>query len=152
MALPVSNFAYYFKMEILILLKRLFSYTKIYLFSVNPLLPHKQNNNNLTIKKANHEKIRDTLQFQPTRYLKVFKKSLDSGDKGYLGYFYNRCIHRSWALLSPKKAPILYGITYQLNDKQLFIHYCETAPYARGMGAYPKVLNYIRHDYWKTRS
>ena len=39
-------------------------------------------------------------------------------------------------------------ILIKLKSNQIFIHYCETAEHARGMGLYPSVLAYISKIYF----
>lgn len=48
-----------------------------------------------TIKHATKDNLKDILYFQHEKYLDVFKNFLYTGDKGYLGYLENNCIHRS---------------------------------------------------------
>lgn len=100
------------------------------------------------INKANNQNLPDVLLFQDKRYLPIFKKFLEKGDIGYFGYIDGECIHRSWVITNE-------GSTYnphplvkaQLKKNEVYIHYCETAPIARGKNIYPYVISEIAKEF-----
>jgi len=96
---------------------------------------------------ANNDNISDILNFQDKRYLKIFKKFLDIGDVGYLGYINGKCIHRSWVKKGEQTVRLQKFLPYKLKNNQIFIHMCETAPEARGKNVYPSVLCKIINDF-----
>lgn len=59
--------------------------------------------------------------------------------------------------IGPHKKNIVYPHfaypykSYKLKDDEVFIHYCETAPMARGLGIYPFVLSKIINDFFNKK-
>ena len=79
------------------------------------------------IRYASPETIRDILSFQPERYVKV--------------------VHRSWVKHTPQTVRLHACLPMRLQENEAFIHYCETAPQARGKNIYPHVLTKIADDF-----
>ena len=102
---------------------------------------------NLLITQATKDNLQDILNFQNNEYVEVFKQFLASGDKGYLGYYHNECVHRSWLKLGPQAINFYWSYAYRLTPQQGYIHYCETATKVRGLGIYAAVLRQIVADY-----
>lgn len=103
------------------------------------------------IVKASKENISDVLDFQDISYVKKFQSFLSSGDIGFLGYLDNRCVHRSWVKQGPQPVKLHPILSYPLKDGDIFIHYCETAPEARGNHIYPSILSHIVQEYKKKK-
>ena len=99
------------------------------------------------IVKATKENINDVLNFQEKCYIIKFLDFLDSGDIGYLGYLGERCVHRSWVKQGPQKVKLHPLLHYILAEGDMLIHYCETAPKARGQHIYPHVLSTIVKEF-----
>lgn len=99
------------------------------------------------IVQANCNNLVDILTFQNSRYIKIFKQFLDSGDKGYFGYLNSKCVHRSWIQFGEKEVSLAPFIKRKINKDEAYIHYCETAPEARGKNIYPAVLSRIVNDF-----
>ena len=99
------------------------------------------------IRYASPETIRDILSFQPERYVKVFEQFLSLGDRGYFAYLNGRCVHRSWVKHTPQTVRLHACLPMRLQENEAFIHYCETAPQARGKNIYPHVLTKIADDF-----
>ncbi|MFW3344165.1 hypothetical protein [Aliarcobacter butzleri] len=100
-----------------------------------------------TIKHATNENLKDVLYFQPQKYIDIFKNFLSLGDKGYFAYIKDKCIHRSWIKGNQQ---IVYPhrlVPHKLKENEVFIHYCETAPEARGKNIYPHVLSNIIEEH-----
>lgn len=96
-----------------------------------------------TIKHATNENLKDVLYFQPQRYIDIFKNFLSLKDKGYFAYLQDKCIHRSWLKSNEQIVHPHWAYPYKLKENEVFIHYCETAPEARGKNIYPHVLSNI---------
>ncbi len=95
------------------------------------------------IVQANHNNLTDTLIFQDPKYIGIFNKFLDSGDKGYFAYLNGKCVHRSWVQFGEKEVSLTPFIKRKIKQNEAYIHYCETAPEARGKNIYPAVLSKI---------
>ncbi len=99
------------------------------------------------IVQANYNNLVDILTFQNSRYIKIFKQFLDSGDKGYFAYLDSKCVHRSWIQFGEKEISLAPLIKRKIKQSEAYIHYCETAPEARGKNIYPDVLSRIINDF-----
>lgn len=103
-------------------------------------------NSGMDIRSVNNSNLNDVLSFQPSSYLEVFKNFLVLGDQGYYAYFDGQCVHRSWVKSNEQVVYPHWAYPMKLMPNQYFIHYCETAPSARGKGVYPAVLSKIVKD------
>lgn len=129
-------------------LKKLFNYTKmrtyinetIILYDLKEYTPH---SSVATIKLTTEDNLSDVLHFQSQRYIDIFKNFLLLGDKGYFAYLQDKCIHRSWVKSNEQVVYPHWAYPYKLKKDEVFIHYCETAPEARGKNIYPHVLSNI---------
>lgn len=99
------------------------------------------------IKYATESNLSDILTFQNRRYVDVFEKFLNTGDSGYFAYVDGLCVHRSWVKHTPQTVNLHWALPMELKRNEAFIHYCETAPSARGMNIYPAVLSRICNDF-----
>jgi len=99
------------------------------------------------IKHATIDNLKDILYFQPERYIDIFKNFLAQGDKGYFAYIDNKCIHRSWVKTNEQTVYFHWAYPYKLKRNEVFVHYCETAPQARGKNVYPHVLSTIIEEH-----
>ena len=101
-------------------------------------------NSNIEIKVVTNNNVNDALIYEPPLKVQAFKRFLDKGDCGFYAYSNGRFIHRSWVTFGPKKEPQWNRYApIELNEGDAYIHWCETVPWARGMGVYPDVLNHI---------
>ncbi len=89
----------------------------------------------------------DILTFQNRRCVDVFKNFISIGDCGYFAYVDGLCVHRSWVKHTPQIVNLHWALPMKLKKSEAFIHYCETAPSARGMHIYPAVLSRICNDF-----
>jgi RimJ/RimL family protein N-acetyltransferase len=99
------------------------------------------------ITSVSNNNIKDVLSFQPSRYVAIFERFLRQGDVGYYAYLDGKCCHRSWLQKGPQWVSINPFIQMKLEKNEGYIHYCETAPWARGKGIYPAVLSRIAEDH-----
>ena len=135
------------------LLKRLGAAIKIRLFcyEIIILFISKQKNSvkytNADIRPVTQENLADILNFQPLRYVDVFRNFLALGDRGYYAYLGDKCVHRSWVKSNEQMVYMHWAYPMQLQPNQYFIHYCETDTQARGKGIYPAVLSKIVNDF-----
>lgn len=102
-----------------------------------------QDNCVLSISNVNAANIADVLDFQASHYVDTFRRFLQQGDIGYYAYLDGKCCHRSWLQKGPKWVAINPFVQMKLEQNEGYIHYCETAPEARGKSVYPSVLNRI---------
>ena len=123
---------------------RLYTKDTVILFN---LQNHKNQSSVASIKHATDKNIFDILHFQNTKYIDVFKKFLSLGDKGYLGYLKGVCIHRSWVKENMQVINLHWASRYKLKRNEIIIHYCETAPEARGKNIYGHVLSTIIEEH-----
>lgn len=98
------------------------------------------------------ENVSDVLDFQHPRHKPTFEEFLRRGDMGYFAYLKGKCVHRSWVVHMPTKVHLHPMLPRQLNEREAFIHYCETAPHARGRNICPAVLSKIAEDFKKDGS
>ncbi|OCA88919.1 N-acetyltransferase [Pseudobacillus wudalianchiensis] len=125
--------------------RRLFVLDKVILFKMDQA---NEVNSPVILKKADINNINDILNFQNKKYLILFKKFLKEGGVGYLGYLDDRCIHRSWVVVEEGSLINLHPLVKRKLDRNaVYIHYCETAPAARGKGVYPYVISTIAKDF-----
>lgn len=96
---------------------------------------------------VNEQNLLDVLDFQPSRYVETFRSFLKQGDVGYYAYLDGKCCHRSWIQKGPKWISINPYVQMKLEKNEGYIHYCETAPWARGKAIYPSVLSRIAEDH-----
>ncbi|NQT71765.1 MAG: hypothetical protein HQ553_03220 [Chloroflexi bacterium] len=96
---------------------------------------------------ASKNNLRDILTFQDERYIKVFERFLNQGDQGYFAYLEGQCVHRSWVRKGPSIIKLHPVLNTKLDQGEVFIHYCETAPMARGRNIFPFVLLRIVKDF-----
>lgn len=134
------------------LFKRIYNYfiTRLYCNETLILFAHQfrvQQKSTAEIEYAQPENLTDILFFQHPRYLETFKRFLSIGDKGYFAYLDGKCVHRSWVKHTSQKVKLHPLLPMQLQKNEAFIHYCETAPVARGNNIYPHVLTKIAEDF-----
>ena len=87
--------------------------------------------------------LKDVLSFQDKKYIEIFNNFLKVGDAGYYAYLNSNCVHRSWVKSNEQVVYFHWSLPYRLKNNEVFIHYCETAPNARGKNVFPRVLDYI---------
>ena len=129
-------------------LRKLYKYLKIRIFLKETVVLYRLQNHQIqnsvaTIKHATNENLKDVLYFQSQRYIDTFKNFLSLGDKGYFAYLQDKCIHRSWLKSNEQIVHPHWAYPYKLKENEVFIHYCETAPEARGKNIYPHVISNI---------
>jgi len=101
----------------------------------------------VSIARVNEANVEDVLDFQPEHYVRTFRQFLRQGDVGYYAYVDGRCCHRSWVQRGPRWVDINPFVQMKLEKNEACIHYCETAPWARGKSIYPSVLSRIAEDH-----
>jgi GNAT superfamily N-acetyltransferase len=94
------------------------------------------------------DNVKDVLYFQPPRYIPIFEDFLMRGDTGYFAYLDGNCVHRIWGVHSSPQIIYLHPmLPRQLKENEVWIHYVETAPHARGRNIFPAVLSKIAEDF-----
>ncbi|MBO0602550.1 hypothetical protein I2483_12860 [Sporosarcina sp. E16_3] len=100
------------------------------------------------IKKADMGNLTDILYFQDEKYVPIFEGFLEKGDIGYFGYIDGVCIHRSWAIINEGSIYNPHALVKnRLEKNEVYIHYCETAPIARGKNVYPLVISEVAKEF-----
>ncbi len=99
------------------------------------------------VKLVDYTMLPDILTFQEAKYVDIFKEFLDQGDRGYFGYLDGVCVFRAWVKQGPQQVHLHPLWPLELTAQQLYIHYCETAPQARGKQIYPHVLAHIAAEF-----
>ena len=99
----------------------------------------------IKIEKVTQKNVDDAKSFQSENYISSFKNFLKMGVTGYYAYKDGVCVHRSWVF--EQKMRIHSLVTEPLLENQVYIAWCETAAFARGLGIYPQVLSRIVQDY-----
>ena len=100
----------------------------------------------LLVVRATAENLRDLAWFQNAEYLQTFSEFLREGHSGYLAYVDGRCVHRSWLIKGSSTAWEHWSRAKELGPSEGFLHYCETASEARGLGVFPVVLSRVVRD------
>lgn len=97
------------------------------------------------VRRVTVENVDDAGIFQADHYLQSFHEFLQRGDAGYYAYLDGKCAHRSWV---PHNGVMDVDIFYHrpLKENEVFIHWCETADWARGHNLYPATLGQIIAD------
>jgi len=96
---------------------------------------------------VNYSNLKDALTYEPLHKVEQFKKFLEAGDQGYYAYLNGKWAHRSWVTFGPKAVDRWFTFApMHIKEDEAFIHWCETAPYARGQNIYPAVLSKIVND------
>ncbi|HPS74402.1 MAG TPA: hypothetical protein PLD52_08920 [Bacteroidales bacterium] len=99
------------------------------------------------IKMATPENINDVLFFDSRTNVEKFQRFLAHGDSGYLAYLGETCVHRSWVKCVPEKVFLHWALPMELQENEAYIHFCETAPMARGKNIFAHVLSRISEEY-----
>ncbi|MBO7127393.1 hypothetical protein J6W78_07575 [bacterium] len=99
----------------------------------------------IKIEKVTLENVDDAKSFQSENYIRFFRNFLKKGAVGYYAYKDGVCVHRSWVF--EQKMQIHSLVAEPLLENQVYIAWCETAAFARGLGIYPQVLSRIVQDY-----
>jgi len=101
----------------------------------------------LTIKPVTTQNLGDAQSFQSQFQLRQFQRLMNEGNIGFYGYLDKVCIHRSWVITGPAQAKLHPLFSKKITEKESFIHYCETAPQARGKNIFTAVLSHIGRQF-----
>lgn len=102
-----------------------------------------------SIQEVTESNVEDALNFQSKGQIQTFRSFLKDGYKGYYGYMDDRCVHRSWVVQGPARVALHKFYSMAIQENEVFIQYCETAPSVRGKNIFAHVLSYIGSQ-WKT--
>ena len=99
------------------------------------------------IRPVNESMLGDAREMESPSMIETFRQFLRQGDWGYFGYRNGRMAHRSWVQLGPRRVPLWHRfVPHEVHSGEALIHYCETAPAARGAGLYTAALRCIVRD------
>ena len=138
--------------KILIILKNIFDQNfyvneKLFLYELCNLASI---SSDAEIVKATDTSISDVVCFQNKDMVGIYRNLLKNGDTGYQAYLGEKCVHVSFTRPYTKETNKAFphsGYTYFLKENEVYVHYCETAPDARGKNVYPYVLTKIAEEY-----
>ncbi|MCX7915645.1 MAG: GNAT family N-acetyltransferase, partial [Verrucomicrobiae bacterium] len=86
-------------------------------------------------------------EMEPDYQIARFRQFLLDSDAGYFALLDGHVVHRSWVQFGPRIVQQHYDLApYRLHEHEAYIHFCETAPAARGLGIYPAVLAHILRE------
>jgi hypothetical protein len=99
------------------------------------------------IRPVTRERVADALDMESSERIEEFRGFLQRGDLGYYGYLDGKVVHRAWARMGPVRVATYHSYgPLNVESDSGYVHYCETAPSARGLGVYPAVLCAIVSD------
>ncbi len=124
------------------IMRKVFLFDVRFLFEISSVNFRPFYSKECKVVKASKSNIKDVLQFQDERYVRIFLRFLDENDEGYLGYINNKCIHRQW-IQQNKVVSFSPVYKYKLKSDELYCHYVETASEVRGQGISKIVLSHI---------
>ena len=81
--------------------------------------------------------------FDSPRHLTTFRGFLAAGDRGYLAYHRDRCVHRVFVTLGPARVQLHRFWPLDLGPDQAFVHSARTSRDARGLGIAPAVVRHF---------
>lgn len=141
----ISDLRIFIRKVFSFLMRNIYQNETLFVFEINN---HNEQTSVASIIHANPENLKDIFYFQDEKYFATFKHFLSIGDKGYLAYIDNRCIHRSWVKSNFQTVLFHWALPYNLQKDEIYIHYCETASNARGKNIYPHVLSSIVKEHY----
>jgi L-amino acid N-acyltransferase YncA len=99
------------------------------------------------IRRVTPKTVGDARSMDTPERIAEFEAFLARGDRGYYGYVSGRVVHRSWVVRGPAVMRLWrhFG-AWPVGPRGAYVHYCETAPEARGHGLYPATLSLIATD------
>jgi GNAT superfamily N-acetyltransferase len=98
----------------------------------------------LDLRRVTPDNVGDASSMEDAARIEEFRRFLAHGDEGYYVYADGVVVHRTWCVRGPGTARLWhsYGRIELLPD-DAYIHYCATAPAARGRGIYPQVIAHV---------
>ncbi|HUS86922.1 MAG TPA: hypothetical protein VMW76_06770 [Bacteroidales bacterium] len=100
-----------------------------------------------TLVEVDEHNLMDALAFESRSSYNYMTRMYLKGEKGILGYVDGKCVHRSWIKDTKGKALLYKFLQININEQDVYIHDCATAPDMRGKNIYPFVLSYIAEKY-----
>jgi len=99
------------------------------------------------IRRVTPKTVGDARTMDPPERIAEFETFLARGDRGYYAYVAGRVVHRSWVVRGPAVMRLWrrFG-AWPIGPRGAYVHYCETAPEARGHRLYPATLSLIATD------
>ena len=95
----------------------------------------------LDIRRVTPANVEDARSMDTPGRVEEFRRFLERGDAGYYAYRNGVVVHRSWLVRGPGQARLWHSWgRLDLEPCDAYLHYCETAPAARGTGIYPQVI------------
>lgn len=122
------------------------------MYASEHLLLYEHRNNSMQvspadIRMATLDNISDVLSFDTQKNLEKYIHFLHNGNLCFLGYLDNQCAHRSWVIKYPSKVWLHWAVPMDLQSGEVYIHFCMTAPFARGKNIFPHILCYIADQF-----
>ncbi len=101
----------------------------------------------ITVKEVDEHNVTEAESFQNKRQIRMFQKFLKNGDKGFYAFLDGKCVHRTWVVIAPNLIRFHPMYSEPLNPNEIFIHFSETASWARGKNIFTVVLSYVAEQF-----
>ena len=102
----------------------------------------------LDLRRVTPDNVGDASSMDDAARIEEFRRFLARGDEGY--YVYDQAgavVHRTWCVRGPGMARLWHSYgRLVVGEGDVYIHYCATAPGARGQGIYPRVIAQVAED------
>lgn len=98
----------------------------------------------VTIVPVDEQRLDDARTMDSPARIEEFRRFLARGDRGFYAYRDHRVVNRAWVIIGPGSCDLWHGYgRLVIPAGTAYVHYCETAPEARGSGIYPAVLAHV---------
>jgi ribosomal protein S18 acetylase RimI-like enzyme len=98
----------------------------------------------VTIVEVDAARVDDVRSMDPPARIEEFHRFLARGDRGFYAYREGRVVNRAWVVPGPRSVDLWHGYgRLGIPSGHAYLHYCETAADARGLGIYPAVLAHV---------
>lgn len=98
----------------------------------------------VTVVPVDELRVEDARTMDSPARIEDFRRFLARGDRGFYAYRDHRVVNRAWVILGPGSCDLWHGYgRLAIPAGSAYVHYCETAPDARGLGIYPAVLAHV---------
>lgn len=101
----------------------------------------------LDLRRVTPDNVGDAASMEDAARIDEFRHFLARGDEGYYVYLDGVVVHRTWCVRGPGTVRLWHSYGHlALGPGDACIHYCATAPAARGRGLYPQVIAHVAED------
>jgi ribosomal protein S18 acetylase RimI-like enzyme len=98
----------------------------------------------VTIVPVDAARVADARTMDSDARIEEFRAFLKRGDRGFYAYRDHQVVNRAWVMVGPGSCDLWHGYgRLVIPAGSAYVHYCETAATARGLGIYPAVLAHV---------